>query len=202
MKKIIFGAFAFAIMGCKHDDLKNEVEKWKIELQVNGEIGPSCTDKNGNITPESSSKWLYDNTHKGIGGGFGLGEIISLEHDFNSDKIIDGFYYFSPSNCSGGIGSSTHISDYGMLVYSHKGKLLTNKNITTIIEKNVTNKLCSIEKYHINISTIHIYYKEFNKNIEGTFEAYLDSDAGCCPSYNGSFKYNPIDFSIEISKTN
>ena len=205
MKKIIIGVLVFAIIGCnKQDnntDLKNEVEKWKTELQLNGEIGPSCTDKNGNITPETSSKWMEDDKYYGLGGGFGLGEIISSEHDINSDTIIDGFYYFSPSNCAGGIGSSSNVSDCGMLVYSYKGILLTNKNITNTVENNIENKIYSMQKgEYKNVTRVLIYYKEFNKNIEGTFQAYLDSDAGCCPSYNGKFKYNPIDFSMVITK--
>lgn len=205
MKKAIIGVLAFAIIACnKQDnntDLKNEVEKWKIELQLNGEIGPSCIDENGNITPEKSNKWMEDDKYYGIGGGYGLGEVISFKHDFNSDKIIDGFYYFSPSNCAGGIGSSTHVSDCGMLVYSYKGKVLTNKNITHTIENEIENKIYSMQKgEYKNVTSVLVYYKEFNDKIEGTFQAYLDSDAGCCPSYNGSFKYNPIDFSMELEK--
>lgn len=199
MKKIILVTFVFVFFGCDKknnlSDLKNEVEDWKIELQLNGDFGPPCSDKNGDITNETSIKWLEKNPQY----GFGLGKIISLEYDFNSDKVIDCFYYFSPANCAGGIGSSSHISDCGMLVYSYKGKFLTNKNITNTIENNIESKLSIKENIEYNkISRVLIYYKEFNKNIVGSFQAYLDSDAGCCPTFNGEFRYNPIDFSIEL----
>ena len=127
-KKFLVGLF-IVVIGCnsKNDntDLKNEVKKWEIELQLNGEVGPPCRFGNEDITIEKSVKWQTENPNF----SFGLDEIIPSEQDFNSDKIIDGFYYFSPCNCVGGNGTSAHTSDIGMLVYSNNGKLLTNKNM-------------------------------------------------------------------------
>lgn len=52
------------------------------------------------------------------------------------------FFYFPVENCVGGNGID---SDFGMLVYSINGKLLTNKNITQTIEVRIKAELAKIK---------------------------------------------------------
>lgn len=192
--KLLLFLLAGILFSCnKNNDtqnLKNELDKWQQELVLNGEVGPKC-----NKEDIKSGKWLNENN----GCLYGLDTIKSIESDFNSDKIKDGFYYFSPANCAGG-NSSSRISDYGMLVYSNKGQLLTNKNITSKIEDGIKIEIYSIQKgEYQEVVNVILNYLNFNNVIEGKFEAYLDSDAECCPSFMGTFEYNPIKRTVKLN---
>lgn len=162
--------------------LKAEVEKWVLELRLNGEVGPPCK--------EDYNKWMEENPAY----YWGLQKIDSLEFDINSDGIKDGLFYFPAENCVGGNGFG---SDFAMLVYSHNTQLLTNKSITTNIEEGIKSALSA--NYQIyDVSRIVISYKRLNKFIEGTYRTWTSGDPSCCSSSKGTFKYNPIDFELIV----
>jgi len=130
MKKYIFSFIIIGLIVFKsHSQQKSpyfntEIEKWKIELVANGEVGNPCRKDN------DVEKWMKANPN----AYFGLQKIQSIESDFNSDGIIDGLFFFPAVNCVGGNGYG---SNFAMLVYSYKGQILTNKNITKIIEHKI-----------------------------------------------------------------
>jgi len=171
----------------KTSEFKTEIEKWKKELLASGEVGNPCRED------EDWQKWQEENPK----AYFGLQEILSSESDFNSDGIKDGLFYFPAENCVGGNGTD---SDFGMLVYSNNGELLTNKNITKTIEKGIKAELAKID---INdIYKIYIHYKGLGKTIIGEYFAWSEEDANCCPNSNGSFEYNPTELkTLIINKT-
>ena len=192
MKKLVLSLVVLLILGLtvsscvtsknKSTDFNSEVEKWKTELFLNGEVGPPCE--------EDYFKWMEENPNY----YWGMQEIESKIFDFNSDGIDDGLFILDAVNCVGGNG---HGSDFAMLAYSHKGQLLTNKNITGTINDKIKYKLG--EKYYIyEVYHIVLHYTTFTKTIGGKYYVWVDSDGGCCPSYEGSFEYNPVDFSIKI----
>ena len=164
-----------------------EVEKWKTELFLNGEVGPPC------IADYNEWSEMYPDYY------WGMQEIQSIESDFNSDGIQDALFYFPAENCVGGNGKG---SDFAMLVYSHKGQLLTNKNITKTIEHKIKYDVFAKDGVY-DIYSIRISYSKsllIYKTIRGSYRAWVDSDANCCPSYRGTFEYNPFSFSIVIKE--
>lgn len=164
----------------KTSDFKTETEKWKKELLASGVVGNPCREDNDWQTWEEENPKAY----------FGLQEIQSSESDFNSDGIKDGLFYFSAENCVGGNGWG---SDFGMLVYSSNGELLTNKNITQNIENGIKTKLGKID-----FNDIYIAYKGLGKTIIGEYSAWSEEDASCCPSNKGIFEYDPTELTTKI----
>jgi len=185
MKKYIFSIIVIGLMTFnlnaqqKSSYFNTEIEKWKIELVVNGEVGNPCRKDN------DWNKWQNENPN----AYFGLQKIQSIESDFNLDGIKDGLFYFPAENCVGGNGYG---SDFAMLVYSYKGQLLTNKNITSTLEQKIKYSLSQKGTYDIN--KIYLFYKGFGKNIVGKYSAFLEEDPSCCPSISGTFNYNPVNF--------
>ena len=95
-------------------------------------------------------------------------------------------------NCVGGNGSD---SDFGLLVYSDGNSILTNKNITKKISEEIKIKL-SENQIYIDYSIFT--YKSFNKTIGGVYNAWMENDAHCCPSFEGTFEYNLENGTITI----
>jgi len=194
MKKIIFPIVAIGLMSYtsnaqqKPSDFNTEIEKWKKELVLNGEVGKPCRED------DNWDKWQEENPN----AYFGLEEIQSMEYDFNSDGIKDGLFYFPAYNCVGGNGIG---SDFALLVYSNNGQLLTNKNITKTIQQEI--KYSFEEKGIYDIYKIILTYKGLGKTVVGDYSAWTNNDASCCNSFSGTFEYNPIDFSLTTeNKTN
>lgn len=187
MKKNIFPIIAIGLMtySCnsqqKSLNFNTEIEKWKKELVLNGEVGNPCR------KDDDWNKWQEENPN----AYFGLEEIESFKYDFNSDGIKDGLFYFPADNCVGGNGIG---SDFAMLAYSNNGQLLTNKNITEKIEQEI--KISLVDKGIYDIYKIILTYKGLEKTIVGEYLAWTDDDASCCNSFSGTFEYNPIDFSL------
>jgi hypothetical protein len=159
-----------------------EIDKWKKELLLNGEVGPPCTDDYQTWTEENTSYY------------WGMQDISSLKSDFNSDNNLDGLFYFPAVNCVGGNGTG---SDFAILIYSNNNQTLTNKNITNLIASKLESALS--EKGVYGVYDIVLTYKTFTKTIGGNYFAWSDEDAHCCPSNKGTFEYNPVDFTISIN---
>ncbi|WP_157717938.1 hypothetical protein [Gillisia sp. Hel1_33_143] len=166
----------------KQSTFENELDKWKKELYLNGEVGKPCREDNNWL------KWQEENPEY----YFGLGNIERIETDFNSDGIKDALFYFPAKNCVGGNGTA---SDFAMLIYSNEDNLLTNKNITKTIENEIKGSLA--EKRIYGVYKIIINYKGLGKSLVGKYSAWSEDDPSCCPGSIGTFEYNPIDFSIE-----
>lgn len=81
-----------------------------------------------------------------------------------------------------------------MLIYSNGSEQLTNKNITKKIEQKIKGSLAQKGLY--GIYKVIINYKGLGKTIIGKYNAWGEKDANCCPSFEGTFEYNPIDFSM------
>jgi hypothetical protein len=165
----------------KLNEFQSEVEKWKTELLINGEVGPPCT--------EDYEKWSEENPDY----YWGMQEVKSKTFDINTDGVNDGLFYFPAENCVGGNGQG---SDFAILIYSHNGIFLTNKNISETIEDKIKIEFTDKEVYEVSNTNIH--YENLNKTIEGTFWTWRNEDAACCPSLSGTFEYNPFDFKVTL----
>ena len=165
----------------KKPDLNSELEKWKLEMQSNGIVGPPCI--------EDYEKWSIENPND----YYGLQDVTTLEDDFNSDGIKDALFYFPAVNCVGGNG---YDSDFAVLVYSKKGTLLTNNFIVEKIESKLSSSLRHMG--FLGDLNIHIHFEKFRKKIFGKYYAWGEEDANCCPSNSGKFEYDPMNNSILI----
>jgi hypothetical protein len=172
-------------------DFNTEIEKWKTELFNNGEVAPPCDNSYEDKINKypTCQEWMqkYPDYY------FGLSKIESKLFDFNSDGITDGLFFFPAINCVCGNGSG---SDFAMLVYSNKQKQYTNKHLSNLLEEKIGIALNDMQIYEHH--PIHLKYSTLKKTINGSFSSWNASDAHCCPSINGSFSYNPTDFSITI----
>jgi hypothetical protein len=164
----------------QNPDINLELEKWKKELQINGEVGPPCYD---------IEKWAEENPST----YWGMQEIETSNFDINTDGVIDGLYYFPAENC---LGATVHGSHFAVFIYSYDGSYLTNKNITTTIEQQINSDLSL--KGVDNINYTILTYEKLDKFIKGHFSTMRNNDYHCCPSISGTFEYDPFRFEIAL----
>lgn len=165
-----------------------ESERWLVELKYNGDVGAPCGD---NI-----EQWRANFP----GFTWGARPLDARTVDVNEDGIVDlALFFFSPQNC---IGSTHTTSDLGMLIYPDPDKIwnyLTNKNISGKIESKIGDALQ--DQAVVDIWKTNIQYQDVKEfNIIGSFQTWQKSDPNCCPSYQGTFNYNPVLGTIQIQK--
>lgn len=189
MKKI-FLILPLIIISCSkaqsNDSIvENEIKKWKKELLINGDIGPSCT--------EDYVKWAKNNPDV----YFGLPEKINHKvSDFNNDGKDDILMYFHAGDpCNGGNGAG---SDFSQLIYSNGNDYLYNKNLTAKIENLVKEEFNKKTKSFGN-NAVLIFISDFDKVITGEYTLWTENDAHCCPSFSGKYKFDILSRKTEIS---
>lgn len=171
------------------NEYAKEIDKWKKELRINGEVGPPCCD--------DYIKWSEDNPD--LYWGYPK-EIYEKIYDINHDGASDIFVYFPAGQpCNGGNGEG---SDFTALFYSNKKEVLSNKILTRQIENKIEEEFREKNKYYGGSVRAVFSIKRFDDNIVGDYVLWIEEDAHCCPSYNGYFSYNPFTrkISIEIFK--
>ncbi|MEM4261217.1 MAG: hypothetical protein QXG00_08285 [Candidatus Woesearchaeota archaeon] len=163
-----------------------ELEKWKLELFLNGEVGPPC-EKDYNKWAKKYPQYYW-----------GLQPINSKYYDANNDGVEDVLFYFPAVNC---VGGNSTASDFSLVVYSHNGGFLTNKNIKSIVDSRIREefyrKSISTEFERIDETIFRI--TDFKEDIKGNYSIWVNGDAHCCPKYKGTFSYNPFTFKVKIS---
>jgi hypothetical protein len=196
MKKvitIIFGtAFLFAC-GHKEKNLEpglfvdSSIEKWKKELVINGEVGTPCE--------KDYMKWIAKNAES----YYGLPSGISLKvFDANNDKNSDYLLYFPAGNaCTGGHDEG---SDFLKLIYSNGDEYLSNDKLRSKIESKI--EAVYFEKTQNDVERVVFSITDFNAEISGIYKLWTMEDPDCCASVEGTFKYNPFTFKIQITHQN
>jgi hypothetical protein len=165
--------------------VKNEIKKWKKELLTSGEVGGPCE--------EDYMKWneKYPESY------YGLPDTIhSKTVDMNDDGKDDILLYFQAGEaCTGGHEDG---SDFLKLIYSNGNEYLQNNFLRDQIEKSI--------RYQFDCQT-RLFSKrtifsitDIDKQISGTFQVWIDDDPDCCAGYQGTFKYNPFTWKIELKQ--
>ncbi|GGZ48432.1 hypothetical protein [Mesonia mobilis] len=193
MKKQILTSVlcGLSVLSCQSQSnkptLDNEIEKWKKELILTGELGNPCN-------YDSFQKWIEENPDQ----VFGISDNITIKKtDFNNDGMVDAFVSMEVEPCNGGNATS---SDYSVLIFSNEGEYYKDVKLTERIEKKIKSELAENGVYSIwKLSTS---LKSFDGTINGETYIWIDEDASCCPSYSGNFEYNPEtqELKSEITK--
>jgi len=184
----------FSIISCQENlekstkpDVKAEIEKWKRELLLNGEIGKPCNSDN-------QEEWTKNNPEV----FYGLPDSInSKSFDANNDKINDILLYFPAGDCCCCSVGMNEGSDFVKLIFSNGNDYLTNDNLRTKIEQKIENKFYEQNSTEVQRAVFSI--TSFNTEISGTYQLWTKEDPDCCSSVEGTFKYNPFTFAIEIT---
>ncbi|WP_018676079.1 hypothetical protein [Riemerella columbina] len=168
--------------------LEHEIEKWKKELILTGELGSPCYD--------DFTKWINDNPGK----SYGISDDIKIyKKDFNNDRIVDAFVNMKIGDpCNGG----NHLSsDRSVLIFSNNGEYYHDVKLTDRIENKIINQLADKNIY--SVTNLLTFCDTFDKTINGNVTIWVEEDAHCCPSYSGSFKYDPNtqELKLEVSKS-
>ncbi len=160
------------------------VDKWKKELIINGEVGTPCED--------DYMKWIAKNPES----YYGLPSSIDVKiFDANKDQVNDLLLYFPAGNaCTGGHEEG---SDFVKLIYSNGNDFLSNSNLRDKIASKIEQEYYAQTNTDVERAIFSI--KEFNTDISGSYQLWTKEDPDCCASVEGSFKYNPFTFKIEIT---
>lgn len=167
-------------------DTAAEIEKWKRELVLNGEVGKPCS---GNV-----DEWAAENPER----FYGLPkEAIKVKtFDANSDKVNDILLYFPAGDCCSCEVGMNEESDYLKLIYSDGTDFLTNEKLREKIASKIERDYCS----QTNTDVEHAIFlvTDFDAEISGTFKLWTLADPDCCASVEGTFRYNPFTFKLLI----
>ena len=191
--KFIFVLFMISFNSCQQKettsakpDAKAEIAKWKRELVLNGEIGMACDFNNQEAWAKKNPEVFY---------GF-PDSINSKVFDVNQDKINDILLYFPAGDCCTCTMGLNERSDFVKLIYSNGLDYLTNEKLQTKIEKKIEEKF--FEQTNTEVERAIFSVTSFDTEISGTFKLWTPEDPDCCASVEGTFKYNPFTWKIEL----
>lgn len=165
--------------------VKAETEKWKKELLISGEVGGPCE--------EDYMKWneKYPESYYGLPDTI-HSKIIDMNGDGKNDILL---YFPAGEACTGGHEEG---SDFLKLIYSSGDEYLQNNYLREKIEKAIRYQSDLQSGLFSRRAIFSI--TNIDKQITGTFQMWTDDDPDCCASYEGTFKYNPFTWKIELKQ--
>ncbi len=169
-------------------DIKAEIAKWERALILNGEIGTPCDYNN-------QEEWAKKNPEV----FYGLPDSVNSKvFDVNNDKINDILLYFPAGDCcrcSIGLNES---SDFIKLIYSDGTQFLSNDHLREKIALKIEDEYFAQTDTVVERTIFSV--TNFDTEISGTFKLWTREDPDCCASVEGTFKYNPFTWKIELKK--
>lgn len=184
----------FSMISCQNKeekidkpDVKIEIEKWKKELVINGEVGKPCQ--------ENVDKWSAANPDRFY--GLPKDSIKVKFFDANNDKISDVLLYFPAGDCCSCSVGMNEASDYLKLIYSNGKEFLSNDNLREKIASKIETEF--FVQTNTDVERAIFSITDFNNEILGTYKLWTLEDPDCCASIEGTFKYNPFTFKILIT---
>lgn len=194
---IAFIAFMF-LFSCQQKEnkpnqdqlLKNQIQLWKKELLLNGEVGNPCQ--------ENIDKWSIENPERFY--GLPKDSIKIKSFDANQDKTNDILLYFPAGDCCSCTIGINEASDYLKLIYSNGNEFLSNDNLREKIASKIEGEYYVQTNTDVERAIFSI--TNFDTEISGTYKLWTLEDPDCCASVEGTFKYNPFTFKIQITHQN
>lgn len=200
MKNCFICFFALLILACQKDKtprkfdknafLNSEIKVWKKELVLNGEVGTPCAENQANWSKKNPERYY----------GLPNDSVKSKSFDANNDKINDVLLYFPAGDCCSCSIGINEASDYLKLIYSNGNEFLSNDNLREKIASKIETEFYS--QTNIDVERAIFFVTDFNKNISGTYKLWTLEDPDCCASFEGTFRYNPFTFKIQITHQN
>lgn len=165
--------------------VKNETEKWKKDLLISGEVGGPCGDEymKWNEKYPESYYGLPDTIHS---------KIVDMNGDGKDDILL---YFQAGEACTGGHEEG---SDFLKLIYSNGNEYLQNNYLRAKIEKGINYQFDCETGLFSRRAIFSI--TDIDKQISGTFRVWTSDDPDCCASYDGTFKYNPFTWKMELKQ--
>lgn len=170
--------------------LNSQIESWKQQLLINGEVGKPCQD--------DIEKWSSENPERYY--GLPNDSIKSKSFDANNDKINDVLLYFPAGDCCSCAIGINEASDYLKLIYSNGNEFLYNDNLREKIASKIEEEFYAQTNTDVERAIFSV--TDFNKDISGTYKLWTLEDPDCCASVEGTFNYNPFTFKIQITYQN
>jgi hypothetical protein len=168
-------------------DIKTEIDKWKKQLLLNGEIGTPCDFDN-------QVDWAKQNPEV----FYGLPDtVLSKEFDVNNDNINDVLLYFPAGDCCSCTMGLNEVSDFVKLIYSNETGVLENDNLGHRIESKIAGEFYSLT--NTQVVKVSFSITDFNRKISGTYHLWTPDNPDCCPGVEGKFTYSPFTYEINIT---
>jgi hypothetical protein len=170
--------------------LKNQIQLWKKQLVINGELGNPCQD--------NVDKWSAQNPERYY--GLPKDGVKTKSFDANNDKINDVLLYFPAGDCCSCSVGVNEASDFLKLIYSNGNGFLSSDNLREKIASKIESEFYAQTNTDAERAVFSV--TNFNKDISGTFKLWTLEDPDCCASVEGTFQYNPFTFKIQITHQN
>ena len=165
--------------------VKIETKKWKNELLTSGEVGGPCE--------EDYMKWnkKYPESYYGLPDTI-HSKIIDINGDGKNDILL---YFPAGEACTGGHEEG---SDFLKLIYSSGNEYLQNNVLREKIERGI--RYQSDLQSGLFSQRAIFSITNIDKQITGTFQVWIDDDPDCCAGFEGTFKYNPFTWKMELKQ--
>lgn len=168
------------------DSLFKIAEKWKKELLLNGKI----------YTINDEKKALEDYKSKKNNYPVVLPTYLDASFDdINFDKKKDVLFHFYPVDILHGTGMINQ-SDFGLLVCTSNNDYIIVNDITEIIKTKISSYYRDYQCYSVQIGFEGLR----DGFIVGNFQAWINNDSHCCPTFKNTFEYDYLRNVVKINE--
>lgn len=178
-------------------DVPKEIEQWRQDLISGQVLGKECDFEDDDI--EARQDWANKNQDQLDGFPSDPNRVGVARADFDRDGEEDVFLYFNSENCTGHNGSTP---SFAKIIYGNgESKEHVQDDIIKAVQQAYKKKreedkslLEVTDNYFRN--TLTIDYRD--DSIMGQYRLYRSKDAHCCPTYIGTYHYDPGTEMAEI----
>lgn len=175
-------------------DPEEEIEKWRSELLASKKLGEPCE---SDFSEASRRKWSSENPDM-LDGLPGPDQILVAKADFNEDGTEDVLLYFQSENCTGHNGGTP---SFAKIIYNDGS---VNADLMEEIREAIITRYNKNREENSGLKEMTGNYLQttttiaYDNGITGEFRLYGQEDPHCCPTYNGTYTYNPADRDIVV----
>ena len=177
-------------------DAAAEIETWKKELVAQKLLGAPCRFEA--LDSPEAGRWRQENPDQANGLPRDDKEIGTAQHDFDGDGKLDLLLYFNSQNCSGRNGGTPW---FAKIIYANG---TVNAQVVNDIREAMFEAYKKMQANNPRLQQLTRDYSDeaisisYAAQVGGNFQLYAQGDAHCCPSYKGTYTYDPHSKQINL----
>lgn len=174
-----------------------EVETWKTELVAQKLVGTPC--RFAALDTPDADRWRQENPDQMNGLPLDDKEIGTAQSDFDGDGKPDLLLYLNSQNCSGRNGGTPW---FAKIIYATG---TANANVVSDIREAMFEAYKKMHTSNPSLKQVTRDYSDdtisvsYVQKVGGAFQLYAKGDAHCCPSYEGTYTYEPHSKQINLN---
>lgn len=178
-------------------DTATEIENWKTELITHKWLGTPC--RFTALDTPGADRWRQENPDQLNGLPSDDKEIGTAQRDFDGDGKPDLLMYLNSQNCSGRNGDTPW---FAKIIYATGS---ANAHVVSDIHAAMFDAYEKMRASNTHLKPVSRDYADeaisvgYAEQISGHFRLYTTDDAHCCPTYQGTYTYEPYKREIQLN---